>query len=387
MKYYIYARKSTDSEDKQVQSIDARLVELRKYAQLNSLEIEGELIEKRTAKKPGRAPVGYKNDVYAKTVVIDRKLAPIVKQGFELYAEGQTTLEALSDWLFARKIKTDTGNRMSKDRVKFILTNTFYIGLFNYAGEVYEGKHKPIIEKVLFDKVQVVVKNRSYVRQQPTNDPKPYCGLLTCKTCGMSITATVKQRTQKNGNHDIWTYYHCSRRSKTIDCKEPAMKGEDLNIQLSDIIRKCQITKEDAKFVFEKIADAYEVASQSQNENRIANQLELETLTKQIGRLTDVYLADDIDREEYLLHKQNLLLKKREIEQKNTDKPIHLETRLEPVSRQCEDLGWGFSRWSGSEQVRRVADPSKPSKAGQKCRRRRLFSKRGKRGIALAIPI
>ena len=53
-KYILYARKSTDTEDKQVLSIDAQLAELRKFAGDNKLVVIDELIEKRTAKMPGR---------------------------------------------------------------------------------------------------------------------------------------------------------------------------------------------------------------------------------------------------------------------------------------------------------------------------------------------
>lgn len=50
----LYARKSTDTEDKQVLSIEAQLTELRKYARDNYLLVVDELVEKRTAKMPGR---------------------------------------------------------------------------------------------------------------------------------------------------------------------------------------------------------------------------------------------------------------------------------------------------------------------------------------------
>ena len=54
MKYFIYVRKSTDVEDKQVLSVEAQIVELKEYASKYGLEIVDILIEKRTAKKPGR---------------------------------------------------------------------------------------------------------------------------------------------------------------------------------------------------------------------------------------------------------------------------------------------------------------------------------------------
>src|SRR3989344_1957158 len=55
MKYFLYARKSTDFEDKQILSIEAQLVELRSIARQNNLEIATEFVEKQSAKIPGRA--------------------------------------------------------------------------------------------------------------------------------------------------------------------------------------------------------------------------------------------------------------------------------------------------------------------------------------------
>ena len=53
-KFFLYVRKSTDVEDKQVLSIDAQLTELREYAVRENIEISAEYIEKQSAKVPGR---------------------------------------------------------------------------------------------------------------------------------------------------------------------------------------------------------------------------------------------------------------------------------------------------------------------------------------------
>jgi DNA invertase Pin-like site-specific DNA recombinase len=54
MRYFLYARKSTDVEDKQVLSIEAQLSELRALARKEKLEIVAEFVEKKSAKLPGR---------------------------------------------------------------------------------------------------------------------------------------------------------------------------------------------------------------------------------------------------------------------------------------------------------------------------------------------
>ena len=53
-KYFLYARKSTEEDDRQVMSIEAQLFELREYARRENLEIVSEYQESRSAKTPGR---------------------------------------------------------------------------------------------------------------------------------------------------------------------------------------------------------------------------------------------------------------------------------------------------------------------------------------------
>jgi len=54
IKYFLYARKSTDVEDKQVRSIDDQLAVLRALAKDEDLTITQEFVERQSAKKPGR---------------------------------------------------------------------------------------------------------------------------------------------------------------------------------------------------------------------------------------------------------------------------------------------------------------------------------------------
>jgi len=57
-KYFLYARKSTEDDDKQVMSIEAQLFELREHARKEKLEILEEFQESKSAKTPGRSVFG-----------------------------------------------------------------------------------------------------------------------------------------------------------------------------------------------------------------------------------------------------------------------------------------------------------------------------------------
>ncbi len=52
--YFLYARKSTDEDDRQILSIESQLTELREFARKERLTIANEFIESRSAKVPGR---------------------------------------------------------------------------------------------------------------------------------------------------------------------------------------------------------------------------------------------------------------------------------------------------------------------------------------------
>ena len=54
IKYFLYARKSTEDEERQVMSIEAQLAELAEYAKRENLFIAEKFIESKSAKKPGR---------------------------------------------------------------------------------------------------------------------------------------------------------------------------------------------------------------------------------------------------------------------------------------------------------------------------------------------
>jgi len=137
---------------------------------------------------PSLAPIGYINYKRIKSVVVNKKRAPIIRKAFELYAQDNSRLEDISNFLAQNGIYSSGGKRIKRDRISFILSNPFYVGLFRYAGEIHEGKHQPIVSKKIFDKVQEILKQRGRPHHKTKNEPQAFCGLLRCGTCGMGIT-------------------------------------------------------------------------------------------------------------------------------------------------------------------------------------------------------
>ena len=433
-KYILYARKSTDVEDKQVLSIEAQLIELREYAKRENLEIAAEYIEKRSAKSPGRpifgkmlaeieksggnilawhpdrlarnsidggqliylldsgklttlkfpsfwfestsqgkfmlsiafgqskyyvdnlaentkrglrqkvrrgecpgrAPLGYINDVRTKTIVVDKRRSPFVVKAFELYATGVKRLQDISDFLASKNIKTDGGLPLKKDQIAKMLTNPFYYGHFRYAGEVYEGKHTPIISKKQFDEVQTVFEKRRHKRTTKHNDPKPLCGLLRCGSCNMMITGENQTKRHKNGNVHHYTYYHCTKKRKSMKCTESHIRQELLDKQLSGLLAEYAMPMAWASQLETMIAKDEAKANQFSSVFVATAQTKIAGLQSKLQLLLDGYLDQDIEREVYVQKKSVLMSEKKSLEEQSSKLTLASSAWVEPMKKWIE---------------------------------------------------
>ncbi|MBI5306250.1 recombinase family protein [Candidatus Wolfebacteria bacterium] len=80
MKYIVYARKSTEEDDRQVLNIEAQLVELKEFAAKEKLEIVASLCEAKTAKEPDK-------NIGSNHVLENRQFVFAPKIQYELVAE------------------------------------------------------------------------------------------------------------------------------------------------------------------------------------------------------------------------------------------------------------------------------------------------------------
>jgi hypothetical protein len=181
------------------------------------------------------APVGYINYIKAKSIVLDKRRSPIVLQAFELYAKGDQRYEDISIFLKSNGIATKSGKQLTKDQIKRILSNPIYYGHFKYSSEIHEDQHEPIISKKLFDEVQTVLLQRGKTKKGKTM-PQIFCGLLSCDSCDLMVTAEHKVKHQKNGNVHEYVYYRCTKKHKNIKCLDPAVIQADLAEQLSSLL-------------------------------------------------------------------------------------------------------------------------------------------------------
>jgi DNA invertase Pin-like site-specific DNA recombinase len=147
----------------------------------------------------GAIPLGYKT--VDKKLVIDETTAPIVREAFQMYADGESVAEICRTFN-NRGYKTSKGTRFGKSSFTKIFRNEKYIGVYKYHDYRAEDVIPPIIDKDLWDRVQVRV---GKIKKAPARNKARHTYLLTgklfCGHCGSAMNA--------DGNSQGYLYYRC----------------------------------------------------------------------------------------------------------------------------------------------------------------------------------
>jgi hypothetical protein len=181
-----------------------------------------------------------------------------------------------------------------------MLSNPIYYGAFLFGGVQYDGNHDPIISKQLYDNVQRILQiRRPTIRSADIS--KPFTKLIRCATCGMSIT------TEHQKGH---TYYRCSRKSRTVDCRSPYVREEVMETLISNLLLEYVVPKP----VLDELLTRFVAPAESEKATRLVRIQEKQKqrlhVSEQLNLLADMLINGEIDRPMYV-KKQNELQSKR----------------------------------------------------------------------------
>lgn len=167
--------------------------------------------------------IGYDLDPDEKGILkVNDEQAKIVRKAFNLCIKtgsaGQAQ-KALNDLGYrvpvyeSRRGKKHGGNLFNKQMVIKMLQNPVYLGKITWNSAQYKGKHRAIIDKKTFLKVQEILERN---RKTRSNDRLPsehiylLQGILTCRKCGSVMTP-------KSGisRSNRYYYYQCTKNAHT----------------------------------------------------------------------------------------------------------------------------------------------------------------------------
>lgn len=121
----------------------------------------------------GRAPVGYLNvtEGFKKKVAVDGESARLVRLAFGLVATTGRPLRDVLREVRSYGLASRSGGPMGLSSFWAMLTNPFYAGYVRYKGRIVQGNHESLVDRRLFDIVQIRLKSRNRSRRSSSGIP------------------------------------------------------------------------------------------------------------------------------------------------------------------------------------------------------------------------
>ena len=170
----------------------------------------------------GHIALGYK--IENKKLVVVESAAQIVREAFDLYAQGWTVADICTR--FNNKgYRTAKGAEFNKNSFRSMFKNERYIGVYTYKDLRIEGGVPAIIDKETFETVQQrLVKNGMSPARGKAKVDYLLSGKLFCGHCGNKMVG--ESGTSKTG--EIHNYYTCTTRKRQHTCDKKPVKKEEI---------------------------------------------------------------------------------------------------------------------------------------------------------------
>ena len=169
----------------------------------------------------GGIPLGYLLGNEQK-LVLDPVTAPIVREIFQRYADGEIVRTIVEDFN-RRGLKTKNGKPFSPNSFNRILKNRKYIGEYQYQDVIIPGGVPAILSDDLFYRVQARLEKN---KRAPATAKADVDYLLTTKLfCGLCERMMIGESgTSHTG--DKHYYYKCAGAKRKLGCKKKSVKKD-----------------------------------------------------------------------------------------------------------------------------------------------------------------
>ena len=276
---------------------------------------------------PSKAPYGYTRNKETGHLEIEPIEAQVVKEIFNLCKKGHSTRN------IATIMKDNNAylkqGKWASDRVYKILTNSIYIGIFEYGK--YKRKPQDILRVENYCEPIIDKKAWNLTRSNLEKNKHPNYGehihlftnLVKCPECGNILSSTISYKKDKNNNRI--EYYH-------VTCKNPNCKSKGLHYSSDKIEKKLgRILDELTRYMYEHKS---ELITSNTSKSKEINDIEkaLIKLKNQEKKLVDLYISsnlnvDAINTKNEMIKKEILKLenKKKQIDPDNSNKEYTLE--------------------------------------------------------------
>ena len=279
---------------------------------------------------------------------INEKEAEIVRFIFNEYSKGKG-YKAITNQINKLGYKTKKGNNFSVGSIRDILTNPVYIGEIRYNVRQnwsekrrrninpnpirVKGKHEAIIDRELWDKVQLILESKKGKPSRIYDGEYPLTGILRCPKCGAGMVISRTTNTLADGTKKRIAYYCCGnwKNKGTSVCNSNTIRVDKANEyvfkKIEELVSNEAVIKAVVKNINKERKDKVKPAK------RLLGDIdkELEKLDKRKRKIFEAYEDDILTKAEFQIRKDELNEKIRILEEEK--KPL-LNTISEDVSEE-----------------------------------------------------
>ena len=279
---------------------------------------------------------------------INEKEAEIVRFIFNEYSKGKG-YKAITNKMNKLGYKTKKGNNFSVGSIRDILTNPVYIGEIRYNVRQnwsekrrrninpnpirVKGKHEAIIDRELWDKVQLILESKKGKPSRIYDGEYPLTGILRCPKCGAGMVISRTTNTLADGTKKRIAYYCCGnwKNKGTSVCNSNTIRVDKANEyvfkKIEELVSNEAMIKAVVKNINKERKDKVKPAK------RLLGDIdkELEKLDKRKRKIFEAYEDDILTKAEFQIRKDELNEKIRILEEEK--KPL-LNTISEDVSEE-----------------------------------------------------
>jgi site-specific DNA recombinase len=273
-------------------------------------------------------PFGYSNQKHETggSVLAPNKDAPLIKELFARYASGNYSLMDL------RRYLNECGVSKGRSGILYILKNRTYLGEVPHGrfsrSEFFpkpeatwsQGEHEPLIDPETFARVQARLEGNAHNRSGGPHPKFLFSGLVRCGLCGNKYTG----RWTMNGHGTKMVQFKCGRRTGFGDCKSRSVLESVIRAAVIPPIERllAQLNQEDVREgVKAELVRQQEESKAADQVKKLGLADEVKRLEARLSRLEETYLDGDIVRERYLVNRDAILPRLKELQAQLAARP------------------------------------------------------------------
>ena len=263
--------------------------------------IKGATQKAKNGGTPTRVPLGYLNvrrieqGREIRTVEVDPERGPLMTWAFEAYASGDWTIRKLAGELAARGLTTTPGPKtpskpVSETHLNRLLRNPYYMGLVQYQGVLYPGKHTPLVTPQTWQKVQETLTAKYLSGEKQREHPHYLKGSIYCGICDSRLIVNYAK-----GNGGTYRYFVCiGRQQDKTSCTLRAIRIELAEEAIAAHYAKVQLPEDEVARLRDYLNGELSKLRTDAEQQRANSERRLRQLADERKKLLDAHYADAI---------------------------------------------------------------------------------------------